>query len=93
MAVALTKSIAGRNRNIPVQDIFLGLDFSKTPGGGRLAKGAYVMVQVPEENRVVWDWKNWVFNLEGGQIVKRTTPKGLIPYNYFVIGIRRHEGS
>jgi hypothetical protein len=48
MALALTKSVAARNRNVPVQEFHLGLDFSSTPMGARLAKGAYLVVQVPE---------------------------------------------
>jgi hypothetical protein len=91
MAVALTKSIAERNRNVPVQDFFLGLDFTKNPGGGRLAKGSYVVVQVPEESVVVWNWNEWVFDVSLGQIVNIYSPSQLIPYNYIIFGVSEYK--
>jgi hypothetical protein len=87
IAVALTKSIAERNRNVPVQDFFLGLDFKPTPGGGRLAKGSYVVIQVPEQSVVMWNWSEWVFDLSIGQIVNRYNPTELIPNNYIIFGV------
>ena len=47
MALALTKSIAQRNRNVSVQDCYLGLDFTGTAMGARLAVGDYIAVQNP----------------------------------------------
>ena len=90
IAVALTKSIAERHRNLPVQDFLLGLDFKNTPGGGRLAKGSYLVVQVPEEDRAVWNWTEWMFDLSQGQVVNRNDRGQLIPYNYVVFGISEY---
>jgi hypothetical protein len=91
MAIALTKSIAGRNRNVPVQDFYMGLDFGNIPTGARLAEGAYIAVQIPQTFQTVWDWSEWVYNPTNGQIVSNTDPKQLIPYNYIVFGVSRYE--
>lgn len=91
MAIGLTKSIAGRNRNVPVQDFYMGLDFSSVPTGARLAEGAYIAVQIPETLQTVWDWTDWVYNPANGQVVSRTDPKELVPYNYIVFGVSRIE--
>lgn len=42
LAVGLTKLIAGRNKNVPVQDFYMGLDFSSVPTRARLAEGSYL---------------------------------------------------
>jgi hypothetical protein len=54
MALGLTKAIAKRNRNVSVQDFYLGLDFAGPAMGARLAQGDYVAVQVPEKLDRVW---------------------------------------
>jgi hypothetical protein len=92
MAIALTKSIAGRNRNVPVQDFYMGLDFTNIPTGARLAEGAYVAVQIPETLQTVWDWSEWAYNPNNGQVINKTDPKQLIPYNYIVFSVSRYEG-
>lgn len=56
MVLGLTKSIATRHRNVPVQDFYLGLDFSVLPMLVRLAEGSYLAVQIPETLQTVWDW-------------------------------------
>jgi len=93
MAFSLTKSIASRNRNVPVQDFYMGLDFGNNPTGARLAEGSYIAVQIPEKLQTVWDWSDWGFERENGQIVNRTNPKDLIPYNYIIFGINRFGES
>jgi hypothetical protein len=92
MAVAFTKAIAGRHRNIAVQDFYLGLDFTKIPGGGRLSTGSYIVVQIPESDALVWNWDDWVFSLHSGQVVSRANPNMLIPFNYIVFGISEYSG-
>lgn len=87
MAVGLTKVVAGRNRNVPVQDIYLGLDFTRIPGGARLSTGAYLAVQVPEVDKLSWNWDKWVFKPKLGQVVKKESPDDLIPFNYFMFGV------
>jgi hypothetical protein len=93
MALALTKSIASRSRNVPVQDFYLGLDFSALPMRARMAEGSYLAVQIPESLQTVWDWGEWVFNPLNGQVVNQADATQLIPYNYLVISVSRQEGQ
>jgi hypothetical protein len=93
MALGLTKSIAGRNRNVAVQDFYMGLDFSRIPTGARLAEGSYLAVQIPEKMQAVWNWEEWVFNPANGQIVNKTEKTQLIPYNYIVFSVNRYDGA
>ena len=88
----LTTTIAQRNRNVPVQDFYLGLDFTGTTMGARLAIGDYIAVQIPESLQTVWSWQDWVYDPNNGHIVDRTDPTQLIPYNYVVFGVSRYEG-
>jgi hypothetical protein len=87
MALAITKSISQRNRNVSVQDCYLGLDFAGTTHGARLAEGDYIAVQIPESLQRVWYWDDWVYEPRSGLIVSRSDPNALIPYNYVVFGI------
>jgi len=88
-ALSLTKAIAKRNRNVAVQDFYMGLDTSDIVTRARLAVGSYIAVQIPESSVVVWDWRQWVFNPNNGQIVNAADPAQLIPYNYVVLGVSR----
>jgi hypothetical protein len=90
MAVALTRSIATRTRNVAVQDFFLGLDFTAVATRARLAEGSYLAVQVPEALEQVWDWNDWVYQPTSGQVVSKDDPTQLIPYNYVVLGVSRY---
>jgi hypothetical protein len=91
MAMALTRSIAGRHRNVPVQEFYMGLDFSNIATRARLAEGSYVAAQIPESFQTVWDWSEWVYNPMNGQIVNKGEPTLLIPYNYLVYSVSRYE--
>jgi hypothetical protein len=93
MALALTKTIAQRSRNVSVQDCYLGLDFSGTSMGARLGAGDYIAVQIPENLERVWYWEDWVYEPRSGLVVSRTDPSVLIPYNYVVFGVSRYEGD
>ncbi len=93
MALALTRSIAQRNRNVLVQDCYVGLDFAGTALGARLAVGDYIAVQIPETLQRVWDWQDWVYEPRSGLIVSRTDANALIPYNYVVFGVSRYESE
>src|SRR5271165_2093977 len=93
MAVALTERIGQRNRNVSVQDCYLGLDFAGTAMGARLAVGDYIAVQIPEKLQRVWDWQDWVYDPRAGLIVSRADPNAFIPYNYVVFGVSRYEGE
>ncbi len=91
VAKGLTTTIAKRNRNVPVQDFYLGLDFAGTTMGARLAEGDYIAVQIPATLEAVWSWQDWVYNPDSGHIVHRDDPAQLIPYNYLVFGVNRYE--
>jgi hypothetical protein len=93
MAVGLTKMIASRNKNVPVQNFFMGLDFKKVATSARLAQGSYVAVQIPEKNQVKWDWKQWVYDPVKGRIVKKDDHTKLIPFNYITLGVSKYEGT
>jgi len=93
MALGLTRTIAARNRNVPVQEFQMGLDFGATPTGARLAQGSYLAVQIPETFQTVWDWSEWVYNPANGRVVSADDPTQLIPYNYLVFGVGRYRGE
>ena len=93
MAMALTRTLAGRHQNVPVQEFYLGLDFSDIPTRARLAEGSYVAVQIPETMETVWNWQDWVYQPGSGQVVKKENERELIPYNYLVFGVSRYAGD
>ncbi|NQE52496.1 hypothetical protein C5S29_02800 [ANME-1 cluster archaeon GoMg3.2] len=90
MAIGLTKMIAKRNKNVPVQKFYMGLDFSNVATRARLAPGSYIAVQIPNCD---WDWREWVYNPTNGRIVKQDDLSALIPYNYIVFGVSKYEES
>jgi hypothetical protein len=92
LAHNITKGIAGRNRNVAVQDVYLGLDFSDTATGAKLRLGSYVVVQVPED-QVKFTWKDWVFETESRAIVRRDNPQEKLPYNFFIFAVAKYEGA
>ena len=58
LALGLARQFATRNRNKPVQDCDLGLDFEPGAFGARLAVGSYLAVQVPAEGAIRWaEWE------------------------------------
>jgi hypothetical protein len=93
IAVGLTKSIATRNRNVPVQDFYMGLDFSAIAMRARLAEGSYIAVQVPEKLQTVWNWSDWVYSPANGQVVNKADATQMIPYNYIVFSVSRYDGD
>jgi hypothetical protein len=91
IAVALTTALAKRNRNVPVQDFFMGLDFSTIPTRARLREGSYIAVQIPQKLELTWDWAEWVYDVGNGHIVHRDDRQALVPYNYVVLGVTRRK--
>jgi len=86
-ATGLLTDIESRNQNVGVQDFYLGLDFSSTPGGARLAQGSYIAVQAPDDG---WSWDNWVFDIGKGQVVGEADGKP-IPYHCCPVKSRRES--
>ena len=93
LALGLTQTIAARNRNVAVQAVELGLDFSRIAPRPRLAQGSYIAVQIPETMRTAWRWQDWAYDPVNGRIVNTQQPDQLIPYNYLVVSVSRHEDS
>jgi hypothetical protein len=93
MALALTRRIASRPKNVPVQDFYLGLDFSTIPMRAHLAEGSYLAIQIPETFQTIWSWSEWVYDPANGQVVSKADPGQLIPYNYIVFSVSRYDGS
>jgi hypothetical protein len=91
MAMALTRSLLSRRRNVPIQNFYLGLDFTNLRGGARLAEGSYLAVQIPEALELIWDWDEWVYHPPSGQVVNKDEPTRLIPYNYILFGVNRYS--
>lgn len=87
LAVGMAKAIATRRRNVPVQDVHLGLDFGGAATGARLAAGSYVAVQVPEAFQRAWRWQDWTYDADTGQIANAAGNP--IPLNYFILGVSR----
>lgn len=92
MALGLTRSLASRNKNVAVQDFYMGLDFSNIPTRAKLAEGSYIAVQIPETLATIWNWGDWVYHPGTGQIVNKSDNRSLIPYNYLVFSVSRYEG-
>ena len=91
LAVGITKMVAGRNKNVAVQNIAVGLDYTKIATRARLAQGSYVAVQIPQKDVLKWNWEDWVYAPAKGFIVNVNDNEKLIPYNYFVISVSRYE--
>jgi hypothetical protein len=91
MACNLTRAIASRNRNIPVQDLYLGLDFSSVATGARLAEGSYIAVQIPLQLVPAWSWADWRFDATSGQFVRHDDRRAILPFNFVVFGVSRYR--
>jgi len=90
-AIGITKLIAKRSKNVTVQKIDLGLDFSNDSTRARLAEGYYVAIQIPESLQTSWDWDEWVYNPTNCQIVSQFNLTEVIPYNYLVFSVSRYQ--
>jgi hypothetical protein len=85
LMLGVAKMIGKRNRNVPVQDFYIGLDFGDDKLGAHLRSGSYIAVQAPSDN---WDWSKWVFDTKTGTIIGKN--KEILVYNYIVFGISKH---
>jgi hypothetical protein len=92
ITVDLTKALAVRARNVAVQAVDLGLDFSRIAPRPRLAEGSYIAMQIPETLRIGWQWNQWGYDPVNGRIVSADQPEQPIPYNYIVVSVSRYEG-
>lgn len=88
MTLGVTRALLSRNKNVQVQDFYLGLDFLETKGGGRLAVGDYIAAQVPTETAL--NWSEWYYDSNVGTIVRKTSLTQTLPYNYVVFSVSKH---
>ena len=92
MALSITKNIATRHQNVPVQKFALGLDFSdKTAAGARLRQGTYVAVQIPQQDARIWSWDAWRWSRRDGLVMDAPEGRRLLPYNSVIINVRAAE--
>jgi hypothetical protein len=87
IAYGVTRTLARRHRNVPVQNFSLGLDFERRAFGAALRLGAYIVVQVPPELQYAWDWSDWVYEPVRGDLVRRADPGQGIEYNHVVLTV------
>jgi hypothetical protein len=87
LTVGLTKTIAARHRNVAVQTVNMGLDFSRIAPRPKLAEGSYIAVQIPETMETMWNWSRWRYDPLNGHLVSARKRDLLIPYNYFVVSV------
>jgi hypothetical protein len=92
MAVGITRALAGRHRNVSVQDFYLGLDFSASPSGARLREGTYFAVQAPEEITASC-WQQWAYNTQAQHLVARDNPTVPIAHNYIAFSVCRYQAQ
>jgi len=88
-AYHITKTVVDQKTNAKVQEFEMGLDFSKIPSNYKLAAGSYLVVQIAKEGQSSWDWNDWRY--QNGQVVRKDSPRFLLPYNYFIFGISLGE--
>jgi hypothetical protein len=87
IAKGLVQMVLSRNKNRPVQDFYLGLDFSNVATRAKLREGAYVAVQIPDDYANSWRWSDWALNRGQGTIGLKAEPSVAIPYNYLVFSV------
>jgi hypothetical protein len=91
MTLGVARSVLSRNRNVPVQKFYLGLDFTQAALGVRLAQGNYIAAQVPDETALNWD--DWVYAPASGAIVAKADNTTTLPFNYVIFRVTRYEGD
>lgn len=96
LARGMCVSLASHNRNVPVQEVKLGLDFETGATGARLAIGSYVIVQTARNDEITWS--EWMYDADTGTVM--CDPQNLaqgerpypLPYNAFVFRVSPYVG-
>jgi hypothetical protein len=88
LTLGLARDFLTRNQNRSVQDCYLGLDFTQTPFGARLAEGNYIAAQVPGEDALKWD--EWEYRPQDGLIGRKGNGPQSLEYNYLVFRVTRY---
>ena len=89
MAASLTRWLAGQSNNAKVQEFRQGLDFERRAFGGGLALGSYVVIQIPANSELEWNWSDWAVDPSSLHLVRRNEPSQRLEYNYLVFGLHR----
>ena len=91
LAIGITKMVANTRHNVPVQDFFLGLDYSDISTRARLAEGSYIVVQVPDKASI--NWNDWAYLRSRGILYSKKNATLDIPFNYVIISVTRYIES
>ncbi len=88
-AVSIFKFLSdpSREKNYPVQQFELGLDFGDIVTHGRLAEGSYVIIQYPGSKIPEWTWDSVAYDLESARIYFKADKKKPFPFNYVILSI------
>lgn len=83
MMYNITQQIIGRHKNVPVQDVYIGMGFDSTPSTIKLREGTYVIVQSADSI----DWNDWVFDANRSEIRSQEDNTSL-KRNYIIISVQ-----
>lgn len=88
-AVSIFKFLSdpSREKNYPVQQFELGLDFGDIVTHGRLAEGSYVVIQYPGSKVPDWSWDSVAYDIESSRIYLKADKKKPFPFNYVILSI------
>lgn len=87
-ASGLVEALANKDKNVPVQEFDMGLDFSNISTRAKIREGSYIVVQAPE---LAWNWAKWKFSPATGQVVSKEDQTKTIPYNYIVFSLSKMQ--
>ena len=88
LAVGTTRLLAGRSKNVTVQEFYLGLDTKLAAAGGPLVTGNFIVAQVPSPTEI--DWSIYHYDPRIGTVVLKEDGKRGLPYNYLIFRVTRH---
>jgi hypothetical protein len=91
LCTGLAKMMAARNKNVAVQDFYMGLDFNSNHLGARLAQGDYVAVQVPNHTAISWD--QWTYDANIQTIRNKDDANMTLPFNYVIFNVSKDPES
>lgn len=95
LARGLCVSLAANKRNVPVQEVRLGLDFDTGATGARLTVGSYVVAQTARADEIVWS--EWAYDANTGTVVRHPDHLAAgerpfpLPHNAFVFRISLYQ--
>lgn len=88
LAIETTRLLAGRSKNVSVQNFYLGLDAKMAAAGGPLVAGNFIVAQVPGPNEI--DWSKYHFDPNTGTVRRREGDRRGLRYNYLIFRVTKH---